>query len=145
MADSDASKKPDAYPPSVEPDEDEDVQSVSTLPEDVVERKVDRAIHEIEDDDVEETRPPAHVPKPPGPEGPGFIERAWQTQYAIEARLKKIGRGKYSRVLKMARKPEPSEFRRAAQITAIGVAVVGLLGFLILHLMSWITALLGVK
>lgn len=85
------------------------------------------------------------------PKGPsarheeGFVERAWEAQDDIEARFKRMGRGKYMRVLKMARKPEPEEFRRASQITAIGMLVIGLIGFIILLFMGWLMGVFGVQ
>jgi len=124
-------------------DEDEDLP-LSTLPEEEAAREAQRAIAEIEAD--EPLPPPRHQPpKSQGPAGPSFIEKAWDRQYKIETRLRRIGRGRYSRVLKMARKPEHDEFVRASQITAIGIAVIGLIGFAILLLMTWFWDLIGVQ
>ena len=65
-----------------------------------------------------------------------LIDKAWDTQAKIEARVSHLGRGKYGRVLKMARKPTPQEFRKAALITGIGILVLGTLGFVIAQLMN---------
>lgn len=101
-----------------------------------------------EDFEQEASRPeptPRRPPKGPAVREEGFVERAWEAQDGIEARFKRMGRGKYMRVLKMARKPEPEEFRRASQITAIGILIIGLIGFLILLFMGWLMGVLGVQ
>ena len=67
-----------------------------------------------------------------------IVAKAWDAQERLEGRLSNIGRGKYGRVLRMARKPTPEEYRKAATISAIGLAVLGALGFLIFYLMSFI-------
>jgi protein transport protein SEC61 subunit gamma and related proteins len=61
----------------------------------------------------------------------GIVGRAWDLQHRLEHRAKRMGSGRYARVLKMARKPEPQEFRQAAMIVAVGLAIIGLLGFTI--------------
>lgn len=143
----DSEKKPTPFPPPVEPDEEEDEEPQSSLPEPVVEREAERAIQEIEDE-IEEEHPSRPATPPPvrhaGPEKT-FIDRAWEVQYKVENRLKRIGHGRYGRVVKMARKPEPEEYAKATQITALGIAVLGLMGFVILLLVTWITGLLNVK
>jgi protein transport protein SEC61 subunit gamma and related proteins len=144
MADS---KHPEPAPSSVEPDEEED-EPRSTLPPEVAEREAEKAIQEIEEE-IEEERPAKrpeaaeHLP-PPGSQK-SFIDKAWEKQYAVESRLQRIGHGRYSRVLKMARKPEPEEFRKAALITGLGIVVIGLVGFAIYLLMQWLDGLLGVQ
>ena len=60
-----------------------------------------------------------------------FIDRAWDFQDRIESRRDRIGRGKYGRVLKMARKPSNDEFSKTSKITGLGMILVGGLGFLI--------------
>ena len=76
-----------------------------------------------------------------------FMERAWDLQYRIEARQKRIGKGKYGRVLKMARKPTNEEFAKTSKITAAGMLLIGGLGFLTFLIASqvapWIAELLG--
>ena len=75
------------------------------------------------------------------------MERAWDLQYRIEARQKRIGKGKYGRVLKMARKPTNEEFAKTSKITAAGILLIGGLGFLTFLIASqvapWIAELLG--
>ncbi|HET6405692.1 MAG TPA: protein translocase SEC61 complex subunit gamma, partial [Candidatus Thermoplasmatota archaeon] len=63
---------------------------------------------------------------------------AWDAQERLEGRLANIGKGKYGRVLRMARKPTPEEYRKAATVSAVGIAVLGALGFVIYYLMSFI-------
>ena len=60
-----------------------------------------------------------------------IVEESWNVQGRIEGRFKNIGKGKYGRVLKMARKPENDEYIKVLQITGIGLALMGGLGFLI--------------
>ena len=61
----------------------------------------------------------------------GFIKKAWEWQERIEARQQRLGKGKYGRVLKMARKPTNDEYEKTAKITMAGILLVGAVGFLI--------------
>ncbi len=61
----------------------------------------------------------------------GIINRAWELQERIEARQQRIGKGKYGRVLKMARNPTNEEYEKTAKIVAAGVLIVGAIGFVI--------------
>ena len=76
-----------------------------------------------------------------------FIERAWDLQYRLEAKQKRIGKGKYGRVLKMARKPTNEEYSKTAKITGAGMLLVGGLGFLIFLIATqvapWVAEQLG--
>ena len=71
-----------------------------------------------------------------------LIDKAWDLQGRIEARQKRIGKGKYGRVLKMARKPTQEEYSKTSKITFLGIILVGGLGFLIYalckHVAPWI-------
>lgn len=60
-----------------------------------------------------------------------IVEKAWEVQKRVEERAKRLGRGKYGRVLQMARKPTQEEFSRVVQVTALGIVVLGALGFAI--------------
>jgi len=75
--------------------------------------------------------------------------RAWDLQHNLEARQKRIGKGKYGRVLKMARKPTDDEYARTSKITALGILLLGGIGFLVYLLASqvapWIAELLGLS
>jgi len=60
-----------------------------------------------------------------------IIDRAWDVQKRIEDRVKHLGKGKYGRVLKMARKPTEEEYHRTSKITFLGILIIGLIGFII--------------
>ncbi len=76
-----------------------------------------------------------------------LMEKGWEVQRRVEERLKRMGKGKYGRILKMARKPTPDEFSKVIIITGIGLVAVGALGFAIYYVMryggSFFTSLFG--
>lgn len=78
----------------------------------------------------------------------GIIDKAWDWQHELESRQKRIGRGKYGRVLKMARNPTNEEYEKTSKITGLGILIVGGLGFVIYLLATqvapWIGELLGI-
>jgi len=74
----------------------------------------------------------------------GIVERSWELQRRIEGRFKRVGKGKYGRVLKMAVKPTPEEYVKIVEITGLGIILIGGLGFLIWLLWSKMTAALGI-
>ena len=59
------------------------------------------------------------------------LDKAWAVQHKIEEREQRIGKGKYGRVLKMARKPTNEEYEKTAKIVGIGIVLIGALGFVI--------------
>lgn len=63
-----------------------------------------------------------------------IIEPFARLQGKIEEKTRYIGKGKYGRVLKMARKPDTEEFMQVSKITTIGILLVGGMGFLIFWL-----------
>ena len=77
----------------------------------------------------------------------GIIDKAWDLQNNIESRQKRIGKGKYGRVLKMARNPTNEEYAKTSKITGAGILIIGGIGFLIYLLATqvapWIGELLG--
>jgi len=77
----------------------------------------------------------------------GFIDKAWELQHRIESRQQRIGKGKYGRVLKMARKPTNEEYKKTAKITGLGILVIGAIGFVIYIFkelaVPWILSMLG--
>ena len=81
------------------------------------------------------------------PDDRSFVKKAWEIQHNIEARQKRIGKGKYGRVLKMARKPTNDEFAKTSKITGVGIMLIGGLGFLIFLiaelLAPWLAEMLG--
>lgn len=77
----------------------------------------------------------------------GFLDKAWDVQHKIEAREQRIGKGKYGRVLKMARKPTNEEYEKTAKIVGLGILLIGALGFAIYIIRElvapWILKALG--
>jgi len=77
----------------------------------------------------------------------GLVDRAWDLQNRIESRRDRVGKGKYGRVLKMARKPTNEEFSKTSKITGVGIILIGGLGFLVFliakQLAPYIAGLLG--
>jgi len=65
-----------------------------------------------------------------------IVEKSWEVQTRIEERTKRLGKGKYGRVLKMARKPTSEEYVKIIQITGLGLLLIGGLGFLIYLIMT---------
>ena len=60
-----------------------------------------------------------------------IVEESWKAQNKLEDKARNLGKGKYGRVLKMARKPEMDEYVKILQITSLGLILMGGLGFLI--------------
>ncbi|MGC8561843.1 MAG: protein translocase SEC61 complex subunit gamma [Thermoplasmata archaeon] len=63
-------------------------------------------------------------------------DRIEDLEDSITERVKRIGRGKYSRILKMAKKPTRDEFGKSSLITGIGIIIIGGVGFIIYLLMN---------
>ncbi len=91
---------------------------------------------DVMDDDADEVLPAPKPTRRVEPEGPGFLTRAWSWQHAIDRKWAGLGRGRIARVLRMARKPEPEEFRQSAVIVLVGIAVIGGIGFFMYLFMS---------
>jgi len=76
-----------------------------------------------------------------------IVEKSWEIQKRIEARAKRLGRGKYGRVLQMARKPTHEEFSKVVMVTALGILVLGAVGFAIylvfVYVGPWLVSLFG--
>lgn len=72
-----------------------------------------------------------------------FIDKAWDAQHALEKKMGNFGKGRYARVLRMARKPEPEEFRHSATVVLIGIGIIGFIGFLIFLFISWLLGAIG--
>lgn len=66
-----------------------------------------------------------------------IVERSWDVQRRIEERMKRLGKGKYGRVLKMARKPTSDEYSRVVLVTGLGIAAIGAMGFVIYLIMRY--------
>ena len=61
----------------------------------------------------------------------GIVEKSWEIQKRLEERAKRLGKGKYGRVLRMARRPTPDEYSKIVTIVAAGILLLGAVGFLI--------------
>lgn len=59
-------------------------------------------------------------------------------QEKVENRFRSIGKGKYGRILKMARTPTQEEYKKVLMITGLGVIVIGAAGFAIMWLMTYL-------
>lgn len=57
--------------------------------------------------------------------------------------MKRLGRGKYGRVLKMARKPTSDEYSKVVLITGLGIAAIGAMGFIIYLIMRYGPGIFG--
>ncbi len=66
-----------------------------------------------------------------------IVDKSWDVQRRVEERLKRLGKGKYGRILKMARKPTSDEFSKVILITGIGLVLIGFLGFGIYLMMRY--------
>ncbi len=77
----------------------------------------------------------------------GFVDKAWELQNNLESKRERIGKGKYGRVLKMARKPTNEEYSKSSKITGLGILLVGGLGFAIFliakQVAPWVAETLG--
>jgi len=72
-----------------------------------------------------------------------IVEKSWEIQKGIEERVKRVGKGRYGRVLKMARKPTHEEFLKTVMITGLGLTLIGGLGFAIYLIVRYLPGLLG--
>jgi len=81
------------------------------------------------------------------PSNKTFMEKAWDLQHKMEERESRIGKGKYGRVFKMARKPTDEEYSKTSKITGVGILAIGGLGFLIFliakQVAPWLAEMLG--
>jgi protein transport protein SEC61 subunit gamma-like protein len=64
--------------------------------------------------------------------------KASDYQNRIESKFRNFGKGKYGRILKMARTPTHDEYKKTITITGIGIILIGALGFVIMWLMTYL-------
>jgi protein transport protein SEC61 subunit gamma and related proteins len=83
-----------------------------------------------------------HHAAKPGQEK-SFMDKAWDAQSRVEQKWTGIGSGRFARVLRMARKPEPEEFRQSSTIVLIGIGVIGGIGFAVYLFLSWLLDVVG--
>ncbi len=67
-----------------------------------------------------------------------IVEKTWEIQQRIEERVKRMGKGKYGRVLAMARKPTADEYSKIVQIVALGILIIGMVGFVIYLIFQYV-------
>ncbi|OPX61608.1 MAG: preprotein translocase subunit SecE [Methanomassiliicoccales archaeon PtaB.Bin134] len=72
-----------------------------------------------------------------------IVEKSWEIQKGIEERAKRLGKGKYGRVLKMARKPTNDEYAKTIMIVGLGLVLIGGLGFAIYLIVKYLPGMLG--
>ena len=65
-----------------------------------------------------------------------FEMKVQEQQDRIEAQFRKITRGSWARIIRMARKPSKQEFRQTSIICGIGLFVLGAIGFGMLVVMD---------
>ncbi|MDR0888206.1 MAG: protein translocase SEC61 complex subunit gamma [Candidatus Methanoplasma sp.] len=65
-------------------------------------------------------------------------ERAEDIQDDLEATFKNMGKGKYGRILKMARTPSREEYKKTCYIAALGMLILGAAGFAIMWIMTYL-------
>ena len=53
-------------------------------------------------------------------------------------RFSGIGRGKYGRILQMAHTPDKEEYLKTAKISALGILILGLVGFVVMWIMTYL-------
>jgi len=73
----------------------------------------------------------------------GIVELSERIQHALEDKFKNFGRGKYGRILRMARKPTYEEYMKIVWITGLGMILIGALGFLVYLIMAELPKLLS--
>ena len=64
--------------------------------------------------------------------------KASQYQEKVESRFRNLGKGKYGRIIKMARTPTREEYKKTIAITGLGIVILGAIGFLIMWLMTYV-------
>lgn len=69
-------------------------------------------------------------------ESMSFEDKVQQWQDGIEFQFRKLGRGSWARILRMARKPTPQEFKQTNYVCGIGMFVLGFIGFVVLVAMD---------
>jgi protein transport protein SEC61 subunit gamma-like protein len=70
-----------------------------------------------------------------------FTETTYEAQRKLEDRFRNIGKGKYGRIFKMARKPTMDEYVRVVKMVALGLFLIGGLGFLLYWVWTNYTAI----
>lgn len=66
----------------------------------------------------------------------GIEGKLVEQQEKIERKFQGIGKGKYARILKMAKKPNGNEYTKVVLIAGAGIILLGLIGFIIYYIMQ---------
>jgi len=64
----------------------------------------------------------------------GIIDKSEQFQKSVDNWVAGFGKGKYSRILKMARKPTRDEYGKVLAITGLGILFIGGVGFALYYI-----------
>ena len=64
--------------------------------------------------------------------------KAEEIQRGFESKISGLGRGKYGRILQMAHTPDKEEYLKTAKISALGIVVLGLVGFVVMWIMTYL-------
>lgn len=64
--------------------------------------------------------------------------KAEQFQKSLESKMGGFGRGKYGRILQMAHTPDKEEFLKTSKISALGIIILGLVGFAVMWIMTYL-------
>jgi protein transport protein SEC61 subunit gamma-like protein len=65
-----------------------------------------------------------------------FEDRVQEWQDNIESGVRRLGKGSWARIIRMARKPTSLEFKQTCIVCGIGMFVLGFIGFALLVLMD---------
>ena len=68
----------------------------------------------------------------------GNRRSAEEIQDDFESKIDGFGKGRYGRILQMAHTPDKEEFLRTSKISAIGIIILGAVGFAIMWLMTYL-------
>ena len=64
--------------------------------------------------------------------------RAEEIQKGLESKMGGFGRGKYGRLLQMAHTPDKEEYLKTAKISALGILILGFVGFAVMWIMTYL-------
>jgi protein transport protein SEC61 subunit gamma-like protein len=63
---------------------------------------------------------------------------AEEFQDNFESKIEGFGKGRYGRLMQMAHTPDKEEYMRTAKISAIGIIILGAVGFAIMWVMTYL-------
>lgn len=64
--------------------------------------------------------------------------KASEYQEKVESKFRNLGKGKYGRIMKMARTPTKEEYKKTILITGVGILILGAVGFAIMWLFTYL-------